>query len=89
MDLGGLGARDEIKRAKVHGIEKKTLHLVSCKTRVRIPYVISFFVRVKILVLLLFSTISFFAACEVSRVLIDLGSEGRGRTVALTKMTRA
>ena len=43
MDLGGLGARDEIKRAKVHGIEKKTLHLVSCKTRVRIPYVISCF----------------------------------------------
>ena len=58
MDLGGLGARDEIKWAKVHGIEKKTLHLVSCKTRVRIPYVISLFF-VKILVLLLFSTFLF------------------------------
>ena len=40
----GLRARCEIKWAKVHGIEKKTLHLVSCKTRVKIPYVISFFV---------------------------------------------
>jgi len=70
----------------MHGIESQTLHLVSCKTRVKIPYVISCVCEISSCSHV-FAGI-FVSACAVTRLLIHLGFLEGSRKAAPAQNTR-